>query len=363
MRAEVTPGLAQTITVSISNTETIIAGYTVRILGADPGWVELEADSISLFPDETRTFEASVYPPRGIPAGSRRVAVQVRELTPPYDTSITEVELTVPEAAAVELRVDPIAVTAGKRATFSLLVENTGNTDIKGYLSGDDPENKVRFGFDTERIVLPPAQHAVVDMRVAARRRFFGTPIVRPLSVYMEPVPQDAFFNPDAPPALKNDEREVLATATFVQKSVMSRGALSLLGLLFAATVFAIVITVALSRLVAQSTADRNLALQVAAARQSPSATGTSGVAGTVTLLTSGKAVPGVGVSVFTTSDTATPVATTATDARGAYRVTDLAAGQYKLSFRGAGFVQLWYPRAADVSDATTITLATGQVK
>ena len=54
---------------SISNTETIIAGYVVRILGADPGWVEVEADTISLFPDETRTLEVSVDPPVGIPAG------------------------------------------------------------------------------------------------------------------------------------------------------------------------------------------------------------------------------------------------------------------------------------------------------
>ena len=363
LHAEISAGIAQSVTVSISNTETIIAGYALRILGADPGWVELEADTISLFPDETRTLEVSVDPPAGIPAGSRRIAVQVRELTPPYETTITEVELTVPAAAMVQLRIDPIVVTAGKRGSFSLLVENTGNTDIKGFLSGDDPENKVQFAFEPERVALPPAQHLVVDLQVAAHRRFFGTPTVRPLSLYLEPVPEDAFFNPDAPPALRNDEREVLASATFVQKSVMARGALSLLGLLFAATVFAIVITIALSRLVAQSTADRNLALQVAAARQSPATTGTSGVAGAVTLLTSGKPVAGVGVSVFTTSDTTTAIATTATDSRGAYRVSDLAAGDYKLSFRGAGFVQLWYPRAADVSDAATVTLAAGQVK
>jgi uncharacterized membrane protein len=113
LRTEITPGISQPITVAISNTESIIAGYTVRVLGADPGWVEIEADTVSLFPDETRTLEVTVAPPRGIPAGSRRIAVQVRELTPPYDTRITEVELTVPASAMVQLRVDPVAVTAG----------------------------------------------------------------------------------------------------------------------------------------------------------------------------------------------------------------------------------------------------------
>lgn len=361
---EVTPGLAQALTVTIANTETVIAGYAIRVLGADPSWVELDADDLALFPDETRTVTVTLAPPKGISAGTRRVAIQVRELTPPFESLVTEVDISVPATPIVQVRLDPLAVTAGKRATFTLLVENSGNTEIKGVLSGDDPESQVRFAFDPDRVVLAPGQHAVVDMRAAAKRHFLGTPTVRTLSVYLDPVPDDAFFNPPPklPPA-SGDEREAVAGGTFIQKSVMSRGALSLLGLLLAATVFAIVITIAMSRLVAQSTADRNLALQVAAARNSPTATGQSGMSGTVTLLTSGKPVPGVAVSVFNASDTSTAIATTATDAKGAYRVTDLPAGKYKLSFRGAGFVQIWYPSAATDSDAVTVTLAADQVQ
>lgn len=363
LQADLNPGMSQSIFISISNTRTIIGGYAIRVLGADPTWVHLEANSISLFPDETRALELVVDPPRGLPAGSRRIAVQIRELTPPYATTITEIDLTVPAAPQVLLRADPIVVTAGKQATFSLLVENAGNTDVRALLSGDDPEARVHFTFEPERIVLAPGQHTVVDMRARAKRRIFGTPTVRTLSVYMDPIAEDAFFRPNLPTVVATEERAALAGATFVQKSVMARGALSLVGLLFAATVFAIVITIALSRLVAQSTADRDLALQVAAARNSASATGTSGFSGTVTLLTSGKPVAGVAVSVFSSADTSVAVATTATDAKGAYGFTQLPAGQYKASFRGAGFVQVFYPGAASESDATTITLVTGQIK
>ena len=364
------PRSPQPITVTISNTETIIAGFTIRVLGADPGWVEMDTEEIALFPDESREVSIMVTPPKGLAAGTRRIAVQIRELTPPYASTVAEIDLTVPTAPGMQLRVDPLSITAGKRANFGLLVENTGNTNIRGLLSGGDPEDKVHFTFEPERVSLAPGQHAVVDMEASAKRHFFGHPTVRSLEVYFDDVPDDAFLA-DAgdgddgvdTPAATEEERTPRAGVTFVQRSVMSRSALSLLGLLFAATVFAVVITIALSKLVAQTTADRDLALQVAAARNAAATTGQSGVSGVVTELTSHRPVAGVSVAVFSTSNISTPVATTATNRAGNYSVTDLAAGQYKISFQGAGFVQVWYPGTADDSSATTIALATGQVR
>lgn len=359
------PGLPQRFTVTITNTETVIAGYLVRVLGADPGWVELDAGEISLFPDESREVEITVNPPKGITAGSRRVAVQVRELTPPYASQVAEIDLTVPPAPSMRLRADPTVITAGKKTSYGLLIENTGNTMITGLLAGGDKENQARFEFEPERVALSPGQHAVADMRVSAKRHVVGSPVVRSLSVFFDDLPDDAFFSRPAdeeaaePPS--EQDRKALATVTFIQRAFMSRGALSLLGLLVAATVFAVVITVTLSKLVDQSAADRDLALEVAAARNAPTATGQSGVSGSARLLTSGKPAAGVTVSVFSTSNTSSPVATTATNSAGAYHVGGLAAGQYKISFRGAGFVELWYPGAASDTDATTITLSTGQ--
>jgi hypothetical protein len=362
-RADITPGIPLSITVTIANTSTVIGGYVLRVLGADPSWVQLEAEQISLFPDETRTITATITAPVGIPAGLRRVAVQVRELTPPEDSSVTEIDLTVPSAESMQVRLDPMAVTAGKQAAFSVIVANTGNTVLERRLAGADEEGKVEFEFSPDVVSLAPGEHAVVDMRAKARRHIAGSPTVRRLSVYLDPARAEDFFDDadgESPPARGNDDPPA-ANGTFLQRAFLSRGALSLVGLLAAVTVFAIVITVAMSRLVSQTTADRDLALQIAAARNSGGAGGTAGVSGTVRLLTSGKAVAGVSVGVYAASDTSTPVATTATDSKGAYAVTDLAAGKYKLSFRGAGFVQIWYPGTATDADATTITLTAGE--
>ncbi len=67
---------------------------------------------------------------------------------------------------------------------------------------------------------------------------------------------------------------EPLATGSLVQKPRLCRGLLSLLSLLFAVSVFAVVITIALSRLVGVSAADRDLAIQVAAAQQNAGGAG-----------------------------------------------------------------------------------------
>lgn len=372
------PGQAQELQITISNTGEVIGGYTLRFLGADPSWVELPESEISLFPDETRTITAQVTVPVGMVAGDRRIAVQVRELTPPESTSIEEVVLVVPVARSVEMRVDPISQTAGSRARFGLLVGNTGNSQVHSRLTGTDPEGQVRFEFVPPVLDLPPGEHAVVELRAKATRPFLGSPLIRVLAIGLEDPQSPGAVAPEPPadsPAqrlsVKRGRKKVknpaapspgsdappMVNASFVQKARITRGPLSLAGLLFALTVFAVVITLALSRIVGQSAADRNLALEIAQARNAAATSGSSGMSGTVLLLTSGSPVPGVAVDVFPADDTSKPVATTATDKSGAWSVANLPAGDYKLTFRGAGFVQLWYPQALSADNAETVTL------
>ena len=71
---------------------------------------------------------------------------------------------------------------------------------------------------------------------------------------------------------------------------------------------FATVITIAFSALVGQSAQDRDLAIQVAAARNSVAIAGTSTLGGTVVLLTDGAPVAGVTVELFDAAATTTPV-------------------------------------------------------
>lgn len=350
-RVTVSPGSPVILSVAVTNTSDVISGHSVRVLGVDPRWVEVSEDRLSLFPGGTGAIIVTLKLPAGLPAGQRRVSIQVRELTPPEDTTIVDVDLDLPAVNILDARMEPATVTAGKRASFGMLVENSGNTQWTGALSGSDEESKVKFRFFPSTLSLAPGEHAAVEVAVRARRRLFGQMVVRPLVVRLG--------EPAAP-----DEEPSHAQGTFMQRPIIGRGALSLGGLLAAVTIFALVITYALSGVVGRSAADRDLALQVAQADQSSAnSTGTSSIAGTVRLLTSGTGVPGVTVDIFDASDTANPVTSVATDAQGNYALPGLPASSYKLRFLGAGFAELWYPQALTDADATTITLQTGQAK
>jgi 5-hydroxyisourate hydrolase-like protein (transthyretin family) len=382
----VEPGRSLPITVLVTNTGDLIGGYALRVLGADPSWVRLETDQLSLFPGASQVVTIEVTIPEGIAAGERRIAVQVRELTPPHAHAVEEIELLVPAAPAVHLQLDPVTVYGGRRASFGAVIENKGNTTVTGRLAGADAEDKLRFDFAPEAIKLAPGEHRIVELTTRARRPFTGSPMVRVFTVHLdeaadrlstgEPAPPGRTHlvrqlldkqrgKEPAPPAAAAPKAEVppLATGTFLQRPWLSRGPISLLGLMAAVTVFAIVITVALARLVGQSAADRDLALQVAQARTASGTTGTAAMSGTVRLLTAGTPVPGVAVEAFSSADVANAIATTATNAAGAFTLPNLPEGSYKLRFRGAGFVQLWYPGAATDADASTIAIQPGQAR
>lgn len=380
MRVNVTPQRVELaedtpfkVSITVTNTGDLIGGYHLRILGADPSWVRLETENLSLFPDTSQTVAATVAIPRGLGAGDRRIAVQVREITPPQAISVAEIDILVPSRQALRMSLSPMTVICGATGRFGIVLENTGNTTVTAAPVGLDPEEKIGFTFLPAVITLAPGEHAITDMRARARRRWFGTPVVRTFGLAIAP-DEDPTVSP-APllPAGSRDRRnlvepaaarpkvEPLVTGSMLQKARVARGAISLLSLLLAVTVFAVVITIALSKLVGVSAADRDLAIQVAAARQSNSTTGTSTLGGVVKLLTDASPAAGVAVELFDATSLVSPLTSTATDDKGVWSLPSLAAGSYKVRFRGAGFAEIWYPAALTGADATPIQLQAGQ--
>ena len=385
-RVELGDDNAVEIHVTVHNTGTLIGGYHLRVLGADPTWVTLETENLSLFPDTSETVRAVVRIPPGVAAGERRMAVQVRELTPPQAISIAEIELMVPPAESLRVTMSPMTVIGGKSGTFGVVLENTGNTPVTAELAGTDAEDVMQFVFEPPVMSLAPGDQAIADLKATGPRRWFGQPVVRnfgllirppapslppltdpvpggPVPAIALPAPSPAYPAPTdvAPLEAPAPPPEPLATGTLVQKARLSRGLLSLLGLLFAATVFATVITLALTALVGQSAADRDLAIQVAAARNSDALAGSSSLGGSVVLLTNGAPVAGVSIDLFQAAQLSTPVRNTATADDGSWSIGNLPAGPYKLRARGAGLAEIWYENALTGSDAKEITLNVGQ--
>lgn len=377
-RLEVTPGVPSQLEITITNPGTIIGGYTVRVLGVDPSWVELSDDEVSLFPDETRTFTAFLTIPVGLVAGERRMAVQLREATPPFATAVEEVVLVVPAAPNLQVRVDPVVVTSGTRGRFSLLVDNTGNTPLVGHLVADDAEAKLAYEFDPPTVDLAPGEHRIIDMQVKGKRPTMGAPLVRLINLrVLDGAPPPPAPKPPrdltlatlagkkkkdgaaAAPAAAAPDVPLVGNATFIQKARLTRGALSLVGLLVAITVFALVITLSLSRLAGQSAADRDLALKIAAAQDEAAAgPGTAGITGKVVTATdTTKPAKAVEVSLYAADDLNEPLSKAVSDGKGTYSFGKLPAGDYKLYYQGAGLQKQWYPQALSPDDAAAVTV------
>ena len=249
-----------------------------------------------------------------------------------------------PAEPTLTLLLDPASINGGNEATAGLLVENTGNSPVDAALTGIDEAGEVAFTFQPPDPSLMPGEQVLSAVTLRARRPWFGSPKVRPFTLNAGP--------PQAP---------VMAFGAWIQKPRLSRGALALMGLVAALTVFALVLTSSFSQVVTQSAADRDLALQVAQAAQSSSGGGTGSIAGTVTLLSSGQPVGGVTAQLFPAANPTSPIASTATGVNGIYRFAGLAASTYKLLFSGAGFTQVWYATALTPDNATTVTVQRGQ--
>lgn len=336
------------VLVTLTNPSEVIAGYDVRVLGADARWVDVEDPSPRLFPGASLTTRVSLTLPEGTLAGDRQFTVQVTDRTGTGRVAVVDVVVEVPPQPRATIDLEPRTVTGGTSAQFHLTVHNEGNTTDPVRLLAVDPEARAEFSFSEPTVAPAPGASAPSVLGMRVRRPWFGDPVMRPFEVrYTGPGAPE----PDDPPA---------AAGVFVQRPRFGRGVLGLVGLVLAITVFAAVITIALSSVVSRSAADRNLAIQVAQARDAVATTGRSALSGAVVELATGAPLAGVAVELFVADDTAQALATTSTDAAGTFALERLPAGDYLVRVRGAGFAEVWYPSAATPADATPVPAGEG---
>ena len=185
-RATVTPGIPTVLGVMVTNASDVIAGYVLRVLGADPSWVEIEDPSPRLFPGESVSVAVMITLPVGVPAGERRVAIQVRDVTDEAAIAIEDVTLDVPAQPRTSVKLEPTTVTAGKAAAFTVLVHNEGNTIQHGSVLASDPEAKTTYTFEPPTFSLAPGESTSVAMQAKAKRPWVGDPLLRPFELRVD---------------------------------------------------------------------------------------------------------------------------------------------------------------------------------
>ncbi|MCU1486161.1 MAG: hypothetical protein JWN67_2907 [Actinomycetia bacterium] len=343
---QVVPGQPTIVVAQVFNTDDVINAYGVRVFGVDPEWIRLDDERLSLFPGAVGTITIFIEVPRAYPAGELRVGVEVTPLVDPSRRQIGESTLVVPAHRKATLSLDPISQSGGKRATFNLTLANEGNAPLQLTLGAIDPEDKVKVAFNPPVVDLEPKQQVIVPARATGKRPWIGNPAPRMLTF-----------------TASGAENPLEAMASFIQRPKLARGLVSLVGLLIAVSIFALTLTNTLGHVVdVAKVSDKLLERAVNGETTAKGAVVNPGsAAGTVTLVSSGAPVAGVTAELFTTDNPASPVASAATAADGTYAFTGLPEGAFKLRFRGAGFVEIWFGGGLTFEDGKEIEVALGK--
>lgn len=352
MRVDVTPqavriepGRASTLNVSIFNDASIIVAYRIRVLGLDPAWVTVSDPRPSLFPDTASDTVVVITLPVDAPAGVRRIGVEVTSLTEPAITEIVEVEIDIPAEPEAFIELEPVSVFGTRSGNFGVATTNIGNTPLHIEFEADDPDDHLTFRFDPPTISLAPGERGFVQAIARGRRPFLGAAVAHTFNVR-------AVDHPTVRPAI----------GSLVQKAWISRGALSLVGLLAAISIFAVVLTTSLGRVVDRTRASEAALLEVIRGESAEATVTNPGTLnGTVTLLTSGTPVSGVTVDLFRADDSSRPTASTATSDLGEFGFGALAEASYRIRVRGAGFTEVWFPSGLSFDEADDVNVGEGE--
>ncbi|HWL41339.1 MAG TPA: carboxypeptidase regulatory-like domain-containing protein [Ilumatobacter sp.] len=354
---DVVPGDSGMISVSITNTTSVIDAYRVQVFGLDPEWVTVTPPRLSLFPGQTERVEIQVRLPDDYPASQRTLAVNVSSDDDPGAFSLSQVALAVQPRTRTSVRLDPVMVTAGRRARFGMVVSNDGNAAVQVDGYAVDPEALAHFRFDPPSVLVAPGRDQVIDVSVSGGRAWFGQPRARTMTFGVIT---------EQPGALVagGPESRVETLGTFLQRPRISRWLISLLGLLTAAAVFAAVLSRTFNQVVEQarvSDAVIDAALERDAAGGAMVPTNPGTIVGSVVSASTNQGMSGVQAELFVADDIENPVGSAATDDQGAFTFANLGAGEYLVRFSGAGVDSTWNGGVSAPGDAEPVVVELGQ--
>lgn len=354
---EVQPGEGGIVTVTVTNTATVIDSYEVEVYGLDPRWVEVSPAKLSLFPGETGSVTIRVQLPIDYPSSQRLISINVASDDDPRAFNLTEVELLVAPRTEVAVAVDPTVVTGGRSATFGLVVSNHGNAVARATAFAIDPEELAGFEIVPPTVAVPPGRDQVIRITAKGGRAWFGQARARNFTFGVDSELSGTLIGVE-------DPVRVETTAVFIQRARIGRWLMSLLGLLTAAAVFAAVLSRTFDRVVDEASVtdeliDAALDNEEAGGAMIPSDPST--LEGTLGSATGAQGLAGVQAELFVAGDTTTPVASGVTDDSGSFSLSNLAEGTYKLKLSGAGLEPLWYPAGQVASEGQDIVIGVGE--
>ena len=344
-----TPGVAATLDVEVTNTSPIIDGLTAVVLGLEPAWVQLTQPVVTLFPEATGTITLRFDVPPSCPAGESAITIRVVSTIEPERFVEHVVWLTVEAVERAELEMRPSLVEAGSYAGMQAVIINQGNAVSELSVTALEPTRALECRVSPPTVQVAPGEVGQVTVVAHGKRPWLGSNVERSIQVTA------------TSPAL-----ELSATARFVQKPRIPRGVITTLILVLIIALWATIFLFAIKYLRGGADPAKTVsATWPTGAREVNLKDVAATVSGTVTAQSTGDPLPRIIVEAFRSAPDGQPVlvGSAATGDDGNYELAALLPGKYRLRFSSAGFAPVWYPDAPLEADAEEFELAPVQVR
>lgn len=238
----VAPGESVSLQVTVRNTGGVVDEFTLEVLGGAAEWAVIEPPTLSLFPDDDGLAVVTFTVPRtmGVRSGDVPFAVHVRSREDPEGSIVEEGLLALGGFIDLAAELMPQSSRGFLVGRHEITLDNLGNTEVMATLKGSDPNGKVRFQFDADRLLSEPGTATFATVAVRPRRPLLRGPAqTLPFQVILQ----------------MEDQEPILLDGTMVQRPVFKNGIGAILGVLLGLALLLMVLWLAFLKPRVQSTA------------------------------------------------------------------------------------------------------------
>lgn len=235
--ASVQPGGQVRITVTVTNTGTLVEGFWLQVLGPAAAWAEVVPPEISVYPQQDATAAVIISPPsdNSAPSGLLPFGVLASSTLDANSSAAAEGDLEIGELHSLQAKIIPVTSAGRWRGRHVIQLSNWGNSPAQLQMVATDPDENLGFYVSPTFVDLPPGGQATVRLSARTKHPFLrGSPVRIPFQVVGEPL--DGGTTPPAPTPYGDPSRPVI-DAALNQKPILSKGVLTVLALLLAGIV------------------------------------------------------------------------------------------------------------------------------
>lgn len=234
--AFVQPGGQVRVTITLTNTGTLVEGYWLQVLGPAAAWAEVVPPELSVYPQQDATAAVIFSPPSDGSATSGLLPFGVLASSSlDVDSSASaEGDLEIGELHQLQAKIIPVTSTGRWRGRHVIQLSNWGNTGAQLQLVASNPDEALGFYVSPDFVDLPPGGHATVRLSARAKHPFLrGSPVRIPFQVVGEPWGAEQQAAPATPYA---DPSRPVIDAALNQKPILSRALITVLAVLLLAS-------------------------------------------------------------------------------------------------------------------------------